>query len=383
MALDATINLLEEQNSVLGDIQNLLRKDQETQSRKRLEEKENTDEQTQLFRDLLNAVKGAAGVRQGVDFGVGGAGDGAPSTGFLDGIGDKFTSIFTAISAGFLAVTKIFEKIKKFISARGGIRKIAGRLLKFFGKVFAVFAVFKGIYDGWKAYEETGSIKEALTTGIASIVDTLFGWIPKALGYILEFVGAPEWLTDALKNFDLGEATKGFLDGVVDVVSDAFKFIAGKLSFLGEKILKAFGFDVPSDDELDVAPEDRADPASRPTLPTEMRATTGEVFRTKDFFLGKARRDMTKKFRERGFTQEQIDTTMARKDAEIRKQAEAMYAQQLSANAASQQPIVINNNVDASNVSQNVQTNVGMATEAVEKTAPRRRSSFKATPYGL
>ena len=59
-----------------------------------------------------------------------------------------------------------------------------------------------------------------------------------------------------------------------------------------------------------------------------------------------------------------------------------MYAQQLSANAASQQPIVINNNVDASSVSQNVQTNVGMATEAVEKTAPRRRSSFKATPSG-
>ena len=376
MALDATINLLEEQNSVLGDIQNLLRKDQETQSRKRLEEKEKTDEQIQLFRDLLNAVRGAAGMTGAQTGGGGSAAGGAPSTGGLVNIGGKIGSIFTAISTGFLAVTKVFEKIKGFITGKGGIGKIAKNILKFLGKVFAVFAVFKGIYDGWKEYEKTGSIAEALSTGIGSIVDTLFGWIPKALAYILDFVGAPEWLTDALRDFDLAEATKGFIDGLVVVVTDAFKFIAGKLSFLGDRILEAFGF----------ATEDPGDLSTAPTpAASGVVSSTGMQFKSRDFFIKKAESDFRKQMTARGKSRDVIEAAVesARGRGTFDKMGREMFNEQLARNAGMQQPIVINNNVDASSVSQNVQTNVGMATEAVEKTAPRRRSSFKATPYGL
>ena len=159
---------------------------------------------------------------------------------------------------------------------------------------------------------------------------------------------------------------------MVVVVTDAFKFIAGKLSFLGDRILEAFGF----------ATEDPGDLSTAPTpAASGVVSSTGMQFKSRDFFIKKAESDFRKQMTARGKSRDVIEAAVegARGRGTFDRMGREMFNEQLARNAASQQPIVINNNVDASSVSQNVQTNVGMATEGVEKTAPRRRSSFKTT----
>jgi hypothetical protein len=111
-------------------------------------------------------------------------------------------------------LAKIFKTIK---SVKGPFLKGLKFLGRLFGRIFAIFSVITALRDANEAFNETeGDFTTKLSAALkefgASLLNALFGWVPKLFGHILEFVGAPKWLTDPLKEFDLKAETKLLAD---------------------------------------------------------------------------------------------------------------------------------------------------------------------------
>jgi hypothetical protein len=153
----------------------------------------------------------------------------------------------------------IFKNIKGFFGKEGGAKKLLGRIkkakpllkkgLKFlgrvFGRLFAIFTVITAVFDAKKVFDETeGSFSEKLGAALkefgASVLDAIFGWIPTLAGHVLEFFGAPKWLTDMLKEFDLKAEIKLLVDTLSIMLEDAIMF------FMDGSFTKMFTEDIPN-----------------------------------------------------------------------------------------------------------------------------------------
>jgi hypothetical protein len=281
MALDATISLLEKQNTILESISTQLQNQQNAVRASKLADKEDADKNRALMEKLASSLGGGGrGAAPAADSGGGetkkdgggllGLVGGALLTGPLAVIGN-IIKILGAESPLATAVAKfkkskiaktfvsIFKNIKGFFGKEGGAKKLLGRIkkakpllkkgLKFlgrvFGRLFAIFTVITAVFDAKKVFDETeGSFSEKLGAALkefgASLLDGLFGFIPKLFGHVLEFFGAPKWLTDMLKEFDLKAEIKLLVDTLSIMLEDAIMF------FMDGSFTKMFTEDIPN-----------------------------------------------------------------------------------------------------------------------------------------
>lgn len=137
----------------------------------------------------------------------------------------------------------IFKRLTGFFGKEGGGKKLLGTIksakgpflkgLKFlgriFGRIFAIFTVITAYRNAKKVFDETEGdfsirLGKALGEFGASILDALFGWIPTLTGHVLEFFGAPKWLTEPLKEFDLKQEILDLVDKVSAGLEEAILF---------------------------------------------------------------------------------------------------------------------------------------------------------------
>ena len=230
MALEATINILQEQNSFLKTIAEGFEK-AET---KDLERAEKEKEANQVLLSLRDAISGIGG---------GGAAAAGPavSTTPEPAIGDKdkkeSEGILASLRTSMMAlpiVGSIFAGIGtffgKFSKVLGPARGFLGKGLRLVGKVVGKFLLpIQGILGGlegfFKGFEE-GGILEGLKQGGIGIIDGMFGFIiemgTKALGKLVEMVGGPEWLSTALADFDFGKELTNLVNAGTEFFTDIF-----------------------------------------------------------------------------------------------------------------------------------------------------------------
>lgn len=134
--------------------------------------------------------------------------------GLLKGLG----SIVGGLASGLV-------KALGFVLSPANILKA---VTKVFLPVAIVASIAKGIYDGFKEYQESGSIKEALIAGFGGILEfisfglfdkeTIKGILPKISGFVDEYIVQP-------------------VTGLIDWVGTAFKeYIADPIKNMFEKI---------------------------------------------------------------------------------------------------------------------------------------------------
>jgi len=277
MALDATISLLEKQNTILESISTQLQNQQNAVRASKLADKEDADKNRALMERIASSLGGGGGGRgaaPAADSGGGETKKGGILGGLLVGaigVVGSIGAILGAKSPLGLAVTKfkqsgvaktfvsIFKRISGFFGKEGGAKKLLGRIkkakpvlkkgLKFLGRLFSrVFGIFTAItafFDAKKAFDETeGGFSEKLGEALkefgASVLGAIFGWIPTLAGHVLEFFGAPEWLTDMLKEFNLKEEIKLLVDTLSLMLEDAIMF------FMDGSFTKMFTEDIPN-----------------------------------------------------------------------------------------------------------------------------------------
>lgn len=230
MALEATINILQEQNSFLKTIAEGFEK-AET---KDLERAEKEKEANQVLLSLRDAIAGIGG---------GGAAAAGPavSTTPEPAIGDKdkkeSEGILASLRTSMMAlpiVGTLFTSIGAFFSnfqkALGPARGFLGKGLKIVGKVATRFLLpIQGILGGLEGFFqgfEEGGILEGLKQGGIGIIDGMFGWIvetgAKAVGKLVEMVGGPEWLSTALADFDFGKELTNLVNAGTEFFTDVF-----------------------------------------------------------------------------------------------------------------------------------------------------------------
>lgn len=282
MALDATISLLEKQNTILESISTQLQNQQNAVRASKLADKEDADKNRALMEKIASSLGGGRGAAPAAVSGGkvtpddGGGGGllglvgGALLTGPLAVIGNIIkilgakSPLATAVKMfkkSKIAKTfvSIFKNIKGFFGKEGGAKKLLGRIkkakpllkkgLKFlgrlFGRLFAIFTVITAVFDAKKAFDETeGSFSEKLGAALkefgASVLGAIFGWIPTLAGHVLEFFGAPKWLTDMLKEFNLKEEIKLLVDTLSIMLENAIMF------FMDGSFTKMFTEDIPN-----------------------------------------------------------------------------------------------------------------------------------------
>ena len=275
MALDATISLLEKQNTILESISTQLQNQQNAVRASKLADKEDADKNRALMEKIASSLGGGGrGAAPAAGSGGGETKKGGMLGGLLAGaigVVGSIGAILGAKSPLGLAVTKfkqsgvaktfvsIFEKIKGFFGKEGGAKKLLGRIkkakpvlkkgLKFlgriFGRVFGIFTAITAFFDAKKAFDETeGDFTTKLSAALkefgASVLGAIFGWIPTLAGHVLEFFGAPEWLTDMLKEFDLKAEIKLLVDTLSLMLEDAIMF------FMDGSFTKMFTEDIPN-----------------------------------------------------------------------------------------------------------------------------------------
>lgn len=230
MALEATINILQEQNSFLKTIAEGFEK-AET---KDLERAEKEKEANQVLLSLRDAIAGIGG---------GGAAAAGPavSTTPEPAIGDKdkkeSEGILASLRTSMMAlpiVGTLFTSMGAFFSnfqkALGPARAFLGKGLKIVGKVATRFLLpIQGILGGLEGFFqgfEEGGILEGLKQGGIGIIDGMFGWIvetgAKAVGKLVEMVGGPEWLSTALADFDFGKELTNLVNAGTEFFTDVF-----------------------------------------------------------------------------------------------------------------------------------------------------------------
>jgi hypothetical protein len=160
-------------------------------------------------------------------------------------IGKTFVNIFKRLT-GFFGkeggAKKLLDKIK---SVKGPFLKGLKFLGRLFGRIFGIFTAITAFRDATAAFNETeGDFTTKLSVALkefgASVLDAIFGWIPTLAGHILEFFGAPEWLTDMLKEFDLKAEIKLLVDTLSIMLEDAIMF------FVDGSFTKMFTEDIPN-----------------------------------------------------------------------------------------------------------------------------------------
>ena len=230
MALEATINILQEQNSFLKTIAEGFEK-AET---KDLERAEKEKEANQVLLSLRDAISGIGG---------GGAAAAGPavSTTPEPAIGDKdkkeSEGILASLRTSMMAlpiVGTLFTNMGAFFSnfqkALGPARGFLGKGLKIVGKVATRFLLpIQGILGGLEGFFqgfEEGGILEGLKQGGIGIINGMFGWIvgtgAKAVGKLVEMVGGPEWLSTALADFDFGKELTNLVNAGTEFFTDIF-----------------------------------------------------------------------------------------------------------------------------------------------------------------
>lgn len=100
-------------------------------------------------------------------------------------------------------------------------------LLKLFGKIFVIaniiIGLFKGVTDAYERWKKTGDLKEAIITGLGSLVESLtFGLFGE----------------DSIKN--LFDSIGGFLDSLIDTIKETFTDLKDWFSEIASKVWNWF-----------------------------------------------------------------------------------------------------------------------------------------------
>jgi hypothetical protein len=195
---------------------------EDSKSKEMAEEASNAAEvQTDLLTRIANATEKTAG--------TGGAAAAKPaaSDDKSGGLGDLLGSMFDLLSSGFMKAIKFIFSPKN--------------LLKAFTKVFApamiIGSLVSGLMDGFQAWKETGSIKEALIAGIGGILKFLsFGLfdadtLKSIIDNVSKFVN--DWVIQPISDF-MGSIGDVFKQYIADPISNVFQQIMDFASFLGD-----------------------------------------------------------------------------------------------------------------------------------------------------
>ena len=227
---------------------------------------------------LITKIKGFLGI--GVDaakFGGGILGDlGDMGKGLANSsVGKFFTKIKNFFGMGkepgpFTNLIKTFQKVFAF-ELPPGIAKTMGAIGKVFGKVFAVFGIFMGIYEAVKAFTGTeGTVGEKIVAALKAFIDEVIFGLPnfliemvgKGVSALLDFLGfgdASKAVADATKDFSIMDLIsdnigkfwtwiKGFFSDLfnfeglsLDALIPSFDFdIGNPLKLVGEKLAAVF-----------------------------------------------------------------------------------------------------------------------------------------------
>ena len=211
MALDATIKILEEQNTILDSINEsstrlkaidtrLMNEHQRTKkideeqlrlgqktlqqdTKSKLADKEEEGERNTIMQRMADGIKGLGNVFTGAgkDKGDGGGG--------LGGLLGRVGKIKAAALGVFITVV---------------------------GSIFAVIAAIvgaSGLIAGIKAFnDKEGSLADKIGAGLlefgATVLDMLLGWIPKSIAKILELFGADEETVKKVEEFSIKDFIK-------------------------------------------------------------------------------------------------------------------------------------------------------------------------------
>ena len=210
MALDATIKILEEQNTILDSINEsstrlkaidtrLMNEHQRTKkideeqlrlgqktlqqdTKSKLADKEEEQKRNTILQRMADGIKGLGNVFTGAGKDKGDGGGGLGGLLGLGGIKAAALGVFTAV------VGSIFAVITAIVGA-------------------------SGLIAGIKAFnDKEGSLADKIGAGLlefgATVLDMLLGWIPTSIAKILEFFGADKETTDKVKEFKIKDFIK-------------------------------------------------------------------------------------------------------------------------------------------------------------------------------
>lgn len=239
MAIANAITILQESNQYLGRIVRSFEMDEQ----KDMQRAEKERERDGIFSDLVEAIKNISG-------GTSGSSPASPV------VSPSVPAEDTEVKKSFGGFARLKDKIKEYgmmylpvlstgIMSIGGffgnITKVFNPILnsplfknskKILGKVLGKFllpliAVLNGLEGFFAGYEE-GGFFEGLKQGGVGIINGLVGWIvelgAKAIGFMIEQFGGPEWLVTAFKEFDFGKELLAFVNRVGDFFYDVFLF---------------------------------------------------------------------------------------------------------------------------------------------------------------
>ena len=301
MSIDATIKTLDEQNALLEEIRmsssrlksidTRLMNQHLRDKQSKLADKEDSSKRDKILSELAGSIKGGgAGGGSGVAAGGGsggGSGGGGGGLGGLLGKGALMAGV-AGVLGGLVAVlgsksplgeavkqlkkskigrwvVRMFHRIKNFFGKKGPMSKVRGffgkgggmgkigkrisgalgKIGRVFTRLFAVVTAILAVFSAHKVFEETeGTFTDKISAALRefgiTVLDAIFGWIPTLAGHILEFFGAPEWLTTALKEFDFKKELTLFIDTLSIMLEDALLF------FLDGSFVKVFTEDIPN-----------------------------------------------------------------------------------------------------------------------------------------
>ena len=141
-------------------------------------------------------------------------------------LGKFFTKIknffgFGAEPGPFTKLINFFKKLFEF-KLPEGITKTMGMIGKVFGKVFAIFGIFMGIYEAVKAFTSTeGTFGEKVVAALKAFIDEVVFGLPN---FLIEMVG--KGVSGLLKFLGFGDSAKAVEDAtkdfsIMDLISDS------------------------------------------------------------------------------------------------------------------------------------------------------------------
>lgn len=171
-------------------------------------------------------------------FGIGAKAGGAFGGGLLDDISDMGKGLKESALGKFFGKIKTFfgfgdepgpfQKLIKFFKTLfdfklpDGITKTMGMIGKVFGKVFAIFGIFMGIYEAVKAFTTTeGTFGEKVVAALKAFIDEVVFGLPN---FLVEMVG--KGVSGLLKFLGFGDSAKAVEDAtkdfsIMDLISDS------------------------------------------------------------------------------------------------------------------------------------------------------------------
>ena len=171
-------------------------------------------------------------------FGIGAKAGAAFGGGLLDDMADMGKGIKESALGKFFGKIKTFfgfgeepgpfQKLIKFFKTLfdfklpEGISKTMGMIGKVFGKVFAIFGIFMGIYEAVKAFTSTeGTFGEKVVAALKAFIDEVVFGLPN---FLIEMVG--KGVSGLLKFLGFGDSAKAVEDAtkdfsIMDLISDS------------------------------------------------------------------------------------------------------------------------------------------------------------------